>query len=90
LLTASVVGLLAVGLVMVRAGNSTGTAKDLQAGLSLTSVVLSWSAVHTTFTLRYAHLYTGTDGGVNFNQDDPPCYADFAYLGFTIGMTFQV
>jgi uncharacterized membrane protein len=23
-------------------------------------------------------------------QDDPPRYADFAYLAFTIGMTFQV
>jgi uncharacterized membrane protein len=31
LLTASVVSLLAVGLIMVRAGNSAGTAKDLQA-----------------------------------------------------------
>ena len=30
------------------------------------------------------------DGGVNFNQDQPPCYLDFAYLAFTIGMTFQV
>jgi uncharacterized membrane protein len=27
---------------------------------------------------------------VDFNQDDPPRYADFAYLAFTIGMTFQV
>jgi len=30
------------------------------------------------------------DGGVNFNQDAPPRYLDFAYLAFTIGMTFQV
>ena len=28
--------------------------------------------------------------GVDFNQDAPPRYTDFAYLGFTIGMTFQV
>jgi uncharacterized membrane protein len=27
---------------------------------------------------------------VNFNQDEPPDYVDFAYLAFTIGMTFQV
>jgi uncharacterized membrane protein len=91
LLSASVVSLLAVGLVLVRAGKSGGAAESLQAGLSLASVVLSWSVVHTVFTLRYARLYyTGSDGGVNFHQDDPPRYADFAYVGFTIGMTFQV
>jgi uncharacterized membrane protein len=91
LLSASVVSLLAVGLVLVRAGKSSGAAESLQAGLSLASVVLSWSVVHTVFTLRYARLYyTGSDGGVNFPQDDPPRYADFAYVGFTIGMTFQV
>jgi uncharacterized membrane protein len=30
------------------------------------------------------------DGGVDFNERAPPCYTDFAYLAFTIGMTFQV
>ena len=25
-----------------------------------------------------------------FNQDEPPRYADFAYVAFTVGMTFQV
>jgi uncharacterized membrane protein len=41
--------------------------------------------------LRYAELYyAGTRGGVDFNQDEPPRYLDFAYLSFTIGMTFQV
>jgi uncharacterized membrane protein len=91
LLGASVVSLLAVGLVLVRAGNSSGAAKSLQAALSLASVVLSWGVVHTVFTLRYARLYYGgSDGGVDFHQSDPPRYSDFAYLGFTIGMTFQV
>ena len=43
------------------------------------------------FTSRYARLYyTGPDGGIDFNQDAPPRYSDFAYLAFTIGMTFQV
>ena len=27
---------------------------------------------------------------MSFNQDEPPRYLDFAYLSFTIGMTFQV
>jgi uncharacterized membrane protein len=91
LLSASVVSLVAVGLVIVRAGNSSGAAESIQTGLSLASVLLSWTVVHTVFMLRYASLYyLGPDGGVDFNQDDPPRYSDFAYLAFTIGMTFQV
>jgi len=61
------------------------------AALSLASVALAWATVHTLFTTRYARLYyTGPDGGIDFNEADPPRYADFAYVAFTIGMTFQV
>jgi uncharacterized membrane protein len=91
LLSASVISLAAVGLVIVRAGNSSGAAESMLAGLSLASVVLSWSVVHTVFMLRYASLYyVGTDGGVDFSQKEPPRFSDFAYMAFTIGMTYQV
>ena len=41
--------------------------------------------------MRYAQLYyRGKEGGVDFNQEEPPKYSDFAYLSFTLGMTFQV
>ena len=39
---------------------------------------------------RYADLYYTQDGGIDFNGDDVPDYRDFAYLAFTIGMTYQV
>jgi uncharacterized membrane protein len=88
---ASVASLAAVGFVLIQASSAKGAQQDLLAGLGLASVALSWFTVHTLFTLRYARLYyTGKDGGVNFNQDAPPRYLDFAYLAFTIGMTFQV
>jgi uncharacterized membrane protein len=91
LLAASVASLAAVGLVISKAGQTNGAFEVLQVGLPVTSVVLSWLVLHTLFTLRYARLYyTGADGGVDFNQDEPPRYSDFAYLAFTIGMTFQV
>jgi uncharacterized membrane protein len=91
LLGASVASLLAVGLVLVRAGHSTGLTKGSLIGLSVASVVLAWSVVHTVFSLRYAKLYyQGEAGGVDFNEEEPPCYTDFAYLALTIGMTFQV
>jgi uncharacterized membrane protein len=90
-LVAAVASLAAVGFVLIKASSSNGTARDLLAGLGVGSVTMSWFAVHTLFTLRYAKLYyTGVDGGVNFNQKTPPRYLDFAYLAFTLGMTFQV
>lgn len=91
LLSAAVASLVAVGFVLVRAGQQHGIQELLRVGLGLVSVVLSWALVHTVFTLRYAQLYyAGEDGGIDFNQTDPPTYTDFAYLAFTIGMTFQV
>jgi uncharacterized membrane protein len=91
LLSCSVISLAAVGLVLVRAGNEAGLAKGLLVGLGVVSIVLSWSVVHTVYTLRYAKLYyEGNPAGVDFNEDEMPCYADFAYLALTIGMTFQV
>jgi uncharacterized membrane protein len=90
-LIASVASLGAVGSVLVQASAAKGAQQSALAGLGVASVALSWFTVHTLFTLRYARLYyTGEDGGVNFNQDAPPRYLDFAYLSFTIGMTFQV
>jgi uncharacterized membrane protein len=91
LLSAAVASLVAVGFVLVRAGQLHGIQELLRVGLGLVSVVLSWALVHTVFTLRYAQLYyAGDGGGIDFNQADPPTYTDFAYLAFTIGMTFQV
>lgn len=90
-LVASAANLLSVGYVLVQASSAKGGAQDLLAGLGVVSVALSWFAVHTLFSLRYARLYyTGPDGGINFNQTMPPRYLDFAYVSFTIGMTFQV
>jgi uncharacterized membrane protein len=91
LLTASVVSLVAVGIVLIKAGHSHGTTKNLLVTVGIVSVVIAWSVVHTVFTLRYTRLYyTGQGSGVNFNESEPPRYTDFAYLSFTIGMTFQV
>jgi uncharacterized membrane protein len=91
LLGAAVVSLVAVALLLGRAAQAQGTTQNLYAWLGVASVVLSWGVVHTVYTLRYARLYyTGEDGGIEFNDPEPPTYVDFAYLSFTIGMTFQV
>ncbi len=56
------------------------------------TVALSWALVQTVFALRYAHeYYTAPVGGIDFKtKDEQPDYQDFAYVAFTVGMTFQV
>jgi uncharacterized membrane protein len=91
ILTAGIAVLAAVGLALVRAGSATGGTKAYLITLGVVSVASAWGLVHTVFTLRYARsYYTAPVGGVDFNEDDPPTYVDFAYLALTIGMTFQV
>ena len=61
--------------------------------LCLLAVVTAWVLCHTTYTVRYAHLYYRDDGdlgGLGFPGTEMPCLLDFAYYAFTIGMTFQV
>jgi uncharacterized membrane protein len=90
-LFASVASLVAVVVLLAQAKSENGVGKELVPILGIASVVLSWFLVHTLFTLRYARLfYTGRNGGIDFNQKDDPRYIDFAYLAFTLGMTFQV
>jgi uncharacterized membrane protein len=90
-LSAGVAILAAVALALVRAGDAHGGTKAYLLAIGLVSVVFSWFAVHSIFTLTYARLYYGDEvGGIEFNEDDGPDYLDFAYLAFTIGMTFQV
>ena len=91
LVAASVTSLVAVVVALHRAA---GAGIRLEVALTLASmstVVLSWLVVHTLFVLRYAHLYYGgVPGGIEFPGGDDPSYRDFAYVGFTVGMTFQV
>jgi uncharacterized membrane protein len=90
-LSAATASLVAVAAILARVGALDTTAQLAHFMLGLGSVVLSWGVVHTIFTLRYARMYyEDEDGGVDFNEREPPRYTDFAYLSFTIGMTFQV
>lgn len=91
LLGAAIASLIAVGVVLFGASGANGDGKYVEAGLAVASVFVSWALVHTVFTLKYARLYyTGEPGGIDFNDNTAPDYRDFAYLAFTVGMTFQV
>jgi uncharacterized membrane protein len=90
LVSASVISLIGVAFELVRASTLSGTQLLLNTALAVLSVILAWATVQTVFTLRYAHLWWSARGGVDFNEDTDPDYHDFAYLAFTIGMTYQV
>jgi uncharacterized membrane protein len=90
-LVASVASLGGVGYLLV-AGSTGG---DIGAAVvGALSVVAAWLTVHTVYMLRYARLFYGgaEPGGIDFHQGDgyQPDYGDFAYLAFTLGMTYQV
>jgi uncharacterized membrane protein len=90
IMSASVASLGGVGYV-VAAGSHTGARALAAAVLGILTVAASWFAVHTLFTVHYARLYYSDEpGGINFHDSDPPRFRDFAYVAFTVGMTFQV
>jgi uncharacterized membrane protein len=90
LIAASVASLVGVGVALLKASDESGTARALTTTVAVATVVLSWLAVHTVFTLRYAHNYYLDGGGIDFHNDQAPDYGDFAYVAFTLGMTYQV
>jgi uncharacterized membrane protein len=90
LILASVISLIGVGLSLLESSDTGGLEKATIVGVASVSVILSWATVHTVFALRYARLYYAGGGGIDFNEDRAPGYMDFAYLAFTIGMTYQV
>jgi len=90
LLGACVASLVAVGLALVKAAQTGGTGQAVYTGIGVLSVVMSWVLVHTVFTLHYGRLYYEHVDGIDFHDQSDPTYRDFAYVAFTIGMTYQV
>ncbi|RKN47913.1 DUF1345 domain-containing protein [Micromonospora endolithica] len=89
ILIASVISLAAVAEALVRASNQQDTVAVMLVILSVVAVVLAWALVNTVFAFKYARLYyRDDDGGIDFKRDDPPAYADFAYVTFTVGMSY--
>jgi uncharacterized membrane protein len=90
LLASSLMSLLAIGAALHRASTARFALAVALTVTSVLAVALSWVVVHTVFTLRYARLFYRESSGIDFPGGAPPSYRDFAYLAFTVGMTFQV
>lgn len=90
LIFASVASLGAVVVLLSQAKGIGGAYEILQVCLGVASVAISWTTVHTIYMLKYARMYYHGEGGIDFHSEEPPQYSDFAYMAFTVGMTFQV
>lgn len=106
LLVASLGSLAGVALLLIGSSGQSSSAIPWEGLLGIAAVAASWMLVHLMFTVRYADMYYsellhqgiadfgGSDaeevGGVSFNQKSFPEYRDFAYLSYTLGMTYQV
>jgi uncharacterized membrane protein len=89
-LVASAIGVVAVVDALVRSSGNHDAVAVAAVALSVVSVVLSWSLVNSVFALKYARLYYVDADRIEFHQDTPPTYSDFAYMAFTVGMSFAV
>ncbi|MDB5162108.1 MAG: hypothetical protein JWM52_616 [Candidatus Saccharibacteria bacterium] len=89
---ATIATLAGVIVALFVAHSTTDTALSLFLTLiGIVSVVVSWVLIHTIFALRYARIYyDGTVDTIQFERDHQPTFSDFAYLAFTLGMTYQV
>jgi len=90
---ASTVSIFAANVALRNAPSMAPRAEGELVVLCLLAVATAWFLCHTTYTMRYAHLYYRDDGdlgGLGFPGTEMPCLLDFAYYAFTIGMCFQV
>lgn len=90
LVGASLSSLVGVGFALVKSSSVKGGVSVALTLVAVLTVVLAWAVVHTVYLLRYARLYYANVGGITFHGDDDPDYRDFAYIAFTVGMTYQV
>lgn len=62
--------------------------------LLLATLLIAWLFSNLVYAMHYAHAYYlpgagGDSGGLDFPGGREPCYWDFFYFAFTLGMTFQ-
>lgn len=85
-----------IAAIVIELGGAKQSGNPAAAGLlAAVTILLSWSFVHTMFSLHYAHEYYGERrdgqiGGLDFPGADEPDYWDFLYFSLVIGMTSQV
>lgn len=93
LLVAAVASLGVVVVALMQSGSQRDATDVASVILSVVSVALSWALVNAVYAFKYARLYYLDEpdtGGIDFKQEDPPTYSDFAYMAFTVGMSYAI
>lgn len=91
---AALASLAAIVIELSGLDNLTPLQQGLRLALVLVTFLASWSLVHTSFALHYAHAYYGSrnksgNPPLEFPGDEPPVYTDFLYFAMIVGMTSQ-
>jgi uncharacterized membrane protein len=103
LLLAVGVACASIGAIVLELGpvkNLQGWSKALHLGLTVMTIIDSWTFMHLTFAFHYAHeFYDESDrhpekrpeerGGLTFPGGEAPSYVDFLYYAFVIGLASQ-
>jgi uncharacterized membrane protein len=94
-IAATVASFVAIVFLLGNAKEAEALEATLDSLLAMSTIILSWTFVHTIFALHYAHEYygergDGTVGGLKFPGNEDPDYWDFFYFSLVIGMTSQV
>ena len=103
LLLAVGVACASIGAIVLELGpvkDMTGWSKGLHLGLTVLTILDSWTFMHLTFAFHYAHEYYDEcdldpsrrrkdRGGLHFPGHAEPSYVDFLYYAFVIGLASQ-
>lgn len=85
----------ALGAVALEAAGGHDRTSWPMTGLTVLTLILSWTFVQTLFALHYAHEFYAPDdkgrdrGGLLFPGDTPPDYWDFIHFAIVIGVAAQ-
>jgi uncharacterized membrane protein len=93
IIAACLVSIVAVIVAVVQANSRSNDAISVALViLSVLGTIVAWALVNTVYAFKYARLYfvDHHEGGFDFRQTTPPTYSDFAYLSFTIAMSYGV
>ncbi|MGH1549589.1 DUF1345 domain-containing protein [Leifsonia poae] len=93
MVTACLISIAAVVASIIQSSNrSTDVISVVLVLLGMLGAIVAWALVNTVYAFKYARMYyvDSQGNGFDFNQESPPTYSDFAYLAFTIGMSYAV
>lgn len=93
MVVACLFSIVAVVVSVIQSSNRSGDLASVALViLGVLGTMVAWALVNTVYAFKYARMYfvDHHGDGFDFNQDSSPTYSDFAYLAFTIGMSYGV